>query len=75
MRNITEVIDQLVKADPDLASVFESLTARIKAEDGYLAPELGGHRWKEAMYLLATHRPLTHPKALELQDIFNGTKT
>lgn len=73
MRNITEVINQLIEADNVLEEHFRPLLRKIEAQDAYLAPELAGHRWKEAMEILAKLRPPTHRNHDRLKAIFSGT--
>lgn len=73
MRNITEVIDRLIEADNGLEEHFRPLLQKIEKEDAYRAPELAGHRWKEALEILSQLRPCNHRNHNRLKAIFNGT--
>ena len=69
MRNIADVIRQLIKEDEGLAEHFDEVLKKVQ----YLAPELALPHWAEAQEILSSVRPKGHSKYNRLKAIFNGT--
>lgn len=67
MRNLTDVIDQIVEVAPDLEKHFTSLRETIM----YSAPELMGLRWNTAAEIL-NDVATDHPMADQIAVIFSG---
>ncbi len=70
MRNLINIIDQIIEVAPDLKDRFISL----RSSTCYTAPELMGTRWNQAADILNSHA-LNHPQRERIDKIFSGTET
>lgn len=64
-RHLSDVIDELIAAEPKLTSILESSLMRTR----YCAPEMMTHVWNDVARLLSIH----FPARVDLQSIYNGT--
>jgi hypothetical protein len=69
MRNLLDIIDQIIEVAPDLKDEFASLKKSV----AYSAPELMGHRWRQAASIL-NKSAADHPKQNEIAKIFAGAE-
>lgn len=67
MRNLINIIDQIVVVAPDLKDKFASL----RESTLYTAPELMVEKWDEAAVIL-NQFALEHPKRDDIIGVFNG---
>lgn len=67
MRNLIDVINQIVSVAPDLEDEFRSLKSSV----AYTAPEAMGLRWNQAAGILV-RTAANHPKKDEIAKIFAG---
>ena len=69
MRNLGDVIDEIIKVAPDLEPNFSRLLSSLP----YSAPELIPLRWREAKGILDAYAA-NHRKKTEIAKIFIGTE-
>ncbi len=67
MRDLLNIIDQIIKVAPDLKDEFDSLISSTR----YSAPEVMPSRWAQAAEIL-TSCASDHPKSAEIATIFSG---
>lgn len=67
MRNLVDVIDQLVAVAPELKDCLAS----VRSSALFAAPEIAYVHWNRAAEILSDNAT-THPKADELRRIFAG---
>lgn len=63
-RHLSEVIEDLIAAEPQLADVLESSLMRTR----YSAPEMMVHVWNDVALILSAR----FPNRVDLQAIYNG---
>ena len=63
-RHLSDVIDELIAAEPKLTSILESSLMRTR----YCAPEMMIHVWNDVARLLSE----AYPDRVDLQAIYNG---